>query len=93
MIILDTDILIDYSRNLPQAREFLDITFKTQRYYISVITAIELIRGTKNKRSQIAVQYLVSKFKILPTTKKVSLQAYNLVNKYHLGYSLAMQMP
>lgn len=90
MIIVDSDILIDYSRSYRPAQQFLDSTFRKNRYCISVITAIELIRGSQDKESQAVAQDLISKYPILVLSKEISLQSYRLVQKYHLNYSLGM---
>lgn len=90
MIIIDSDILVDYLRNHKPARKFVDSTFKKRQYYISVITAIELIRGAKDRESQVVAQDLISKYQIPCLSEKISLLSYKLITKYHLSHSLAM---
>lgn len=51
MKLIDTDILVDYSRRFPKAIDFLEqeISINKNSLAISVITGIELIQGARNK--------------------------------------------
>lgn len=90
MTLLDTDILIDYLRGFSTSQDFLDSAYQYGHYSISVITAIELIRGVRDKKSQKVAEDLISKFQIVEITTKISTRAFELIKAYHLNQSLAL---
>lgn len=90
MIIIDTDVLVDYARGFAKAQHFLDSTYSKQKYSISVVTAVELVKGARDKRAQKVAENLISKFQIVLVSDKMSRRCFELVKKYHLNYSLAL---
>ena len=90
MIILDTDVIIDYIRGFAKAQQFLDSTYKKQRYSISFVTAVELIKGARDKKAQKVAEELISKFQIVEMGETISRRCFDLVKRYHLNHSLAL---
>ena len=52
IIYVDTDILIDLSRGRQKAVDFLDVLLNKAILKISIITAMELFVGCRNKKEQ-----------------------------------------
>lgn len=78
MVLLDSDILIDYLRRYPPALAFFkDLDLKEAA--ISTITHLELIRGCKKKINAQTVDKLVKNFitiDISPAISKKSVKIY-----------------
>jgi predicted nucleic acid-binding protein len=50
-VLVDTDILIDISRNKPRAVDFFDgLSKEKPPVFISIISAMELMVGARNKK-------------------------------------------
>lgn len=90
MIIIDTDVIIDYARSFFKAQKFLDSTYRRGKYSISVVTAIELVKGARDKRVQEVAENLIAKFEIVEISEKISVRCFELIKKYHLSHSLAL---
>lgn len=70
-ILIDTDILIDVSRNVPFALQTLE-DYKTRFLLsISVVTKLELINGCKNKNEYNQLLEFLEHFEILHITEIV----------------------
>lgn len=82
--LLDTSILVDYLRQLPQAVNFLD---SLSLPYISVITGMEIIQGSRNKRELENNLAFLKKFRIIEIDSKISKTAMRLLKKYRLKYN------
>ncbi len=82
MILVDSDILIDYLRRNPKA---LDLIKKNNRNItISDFNKIELFAGCENKREIKAIAYFLDKFKKLKTTSEIIENAVNIFEKHLL---------
>lgn len=92
MKLIDTDILVDYSRRFPKAIDFLEqeISINKNSLAISVITGIELIQGARNKSAKIDVERLVQKFRLVYISSAISKESFSLISKYHLAFSLEL---
>lgn len=76
-IIIDSNILIDYLRNLPQAEEFLN-------------SLMEIIKGATNKRKlEINLSFLEN-FKIVEINEEISNRALKLMEEYNLKEDLTI---
>lgn len=89
--LLDTTVLIDLSRGNPAAADFIDAEFKSETcLFISVISAMELIAGCRNKAEVTKVQKLISDFTLLHLSPLASVKAYELVLSYNKSHNLAI---
>lgn len=85
--LIDTSILVDYLRTLPEAEDFLD---SLRVRCISVVTAMEIIQGSRNKKElKINLSFLAN-FKIIRIDRKTSDVARELMKKYKLKYNLSI---
>ncbi len=87
-VLVDTDILIDISRGDHTAIKFLEDLESHMDVAISVITQMELIVGSENKRELRIIEEFVSRFEILPLTELASEKAVALLRKYRLSHGL-----
>ena len=83
--IIDTSVLVDYLRGLPLAIEFLD---SIKLPHISIITWMEIIQGSRNKRDIKINSFFLSNFKVIKIDKQISNLTMDLMKKYKLKYNL-----
>ncbi len=88
--LIDTDILIDSGRGLADAQRFVSDQYRAGAIRISIISAMELIRGCRNTRELRQVQTLLSEMTILPVSTAASETAYRLVEALYLSHGLAV---
>ena len=84
--LVDTDVLIDVSRNNEAAIEFLD--HLGDSWLISIITALELIVGARNKREVTQIDELVAAYSAIPLTTEIGNSSYDLLRKFAKSHGL-----
>ena len=81
-ILIDTDILIDISRNIPSAIQMVDGYKRDFVLSISMVTQLELISGCRNKKELNRLSEFLERFQILHITEAVSSKTVELFEKY-----------
>jgi len=71
--LLDTDVVIDYLRQLPQAVEF--IKTRQERPLISVVTVGELYAGVREGAERTELDALAIAFRAVPVTRDIAIRA------------------
>lgn len=87
-IVVDSDILIDVSRGIPQAIKELEELEKTKTLAISVITKLELMVGCENKQEFRELKTFLERFEILHLSEAISSHAVELFNKFRLSHDV-----
>lgn len=88
-ILLDTTVLIDLARGNEQAADFIGQSHKTTRLLaVSVVSAMELIVGCRNKNEVKQAQTLIAEFSLLQMTPAISSQAYDWLLNYSKSHNL-----
>jgi predicted nucleic acid-binding protein len=77
--LIDTDVMIDVSRENAGAASYLD---QLSDPAISIITAHELIAGSKDKRDLIGIDSLVSAYPVIHIDAAIGQFAYDLLKRY-----------
>jgi len=88
MIIVDTDILIDISRNIPEAVRCMEQTEQRDAPAISIVTQMELIVGCENKNELRALNHFLDRFHIIPMDEDISDEAVRLLKRFRLSHGL-----
>ena len=88
--LIDTDILIDASRGLPQAGDFLNEMLAGNGITISVVSAMELIAGCRDSVQLANTKQLLTSFTIAPLTEPISSSALNLMASFTLSNGLLL---
>ena len=65
LILIDTDVLIDYSRGIKETKEILSSLESNYILAISVVTQLELMVGCENKADFKSLQQFLSNFEII----------------------------
>ncbi len=86
--LVDTDILVDASRGVAEAIEFLKQSEAQVTLSISVITRMELLVGCRDKREQREVEQFLKRFTVVPLNEMSSQLAVELLTRYRLSHGL-----
>ena len=70
--LLDSDILVEYLRNHPQALDYVDTL--EGNLLISVITVAELIAGTRNQAERGSMELFLSALEVVPINYAIARQ-------------------
>ncbi len=90
-ILVDSTILIDFSRGNEEAVEFLDhARINNEEMSISVISSMELIIGCRDKVDLQKTQKFLSEFEIIDISIPISRKAYQLIIQYSKSHGLVI---
>lgn len=87
-ILVDTDILIDAGRNLPEAVSFLENAESESSLTISAITKMELIVGCRNKTELRALDEFLERFTLIHLSESITDISMDLLRRYRLSHGL-----
>jgi hypothetical protein len=87
-VIVDTDILIDFSLDRPDAVQTMAILEENNTITVSVITAMELYAGCRSKKDFKIVDLLLSGIQIELVTKAVSEKAFELMKTFRSSHGV-----
>lgn len=79
--LIDTSILVDYLRRYDPAEQFLD-QLANRDLNISVITAMEIYRGSRAKEQFKLAERFIKKFNIIALNQTISQNALIILKKY-----------
>lgn len=72
--LIDTDVLVDNLRGIPQALIFLENLLTNSTCYISPITVAELFSGVRDGKERQVLDYFVQEFQIVALNEKIAAQ-------------------
>ncbi len=84
--LVDTDVLIDVSRNNEVAIDFLD--HLDDSWSMSIITALELIVGARNKKEVNQIDQLIAAYSAIPLTAEIGNSSYGLLREFAKSHGL-----
>ena len=87
--IIDTDVLIDAANGHEDATIFL-VRQEVVGVQISIISAIELVLGCRDKVELTQTQKFIQDCTVLPVTATASRIAYQLIESFYLSHGLIM---
>jgi predicted nucleic acid-binding protein len=89
--LLDTTVLIDLSRGSTDAADFVDeaMDYGTP-LFVSVISAMELIAGCRDKTEVQQARKLIARFALIHLSPVESAAAYDLVMTYSRSHGLSI---
>ena len=86
--IVDTDILIDPGRGVPEAANCLQSLKSSSGLAISIVTQMELIVGCANKAELQIVENFLKQFYVIKIDQSISDKAVDLLRLYRLSHGL-----
>jgi len=87
--VIDTDILIDAGRGIESAVTFLERRESMLILSVSVITAMELLVGCRDKKEQRITERFLERLALLKIDEAISDKATQLLRQYRLSHGLA----
>jgi hypothetical protein len=84
--LLDSDVLIDISRNRPEAIDYVDTL--PDPWMISQVTAMELLVGARDKREVAHLDAFLSSYPVVPLSASIGQRAYGLLMRYAKSHGL-----
>ena len=84
--LVDTDVLIDVSRKNEGAIDFLDQL--EDSWSISIITALELIVGARDKKEVTQIDQLFAVYSVIPLTTEIGNSSYDLLRQFAKSHGL-----
>jgi predicted nucleic acid-binding protein len=88
LTIIDTDILIDTSRNKSEAIDYLQNLQASSTLAISAVTQMELIVGCTNKADLRKIENFLQQFSIIKIDQDISDRSVELLKFYRLSHGL-----
>jgi predicted nucleic acid-binding protein len=88
VVIIDTDILIDVSRDISEALDCLQQVEQNAALAISLVTQMELLIGCRNQRELQTLEKFLLRFQVLKLNEPVSDKAVDLLRQYRLSHGL-----
>ncbi len=89
MSVLDTDVLIDYLRGLPEAMTWLDGS-PSELFIVPGIAAMELLVGCANKQELTRTREFLRKFDVVWHEPREFARAYDLLAEHHPSSGLSI---
>jgi predicted nucleic acid-binding protein len=86
----DTDILIDSARGVPEAIQFIAACQAGGNLSISIVSAMELVCGARDKLELQSIQQFTAALQVLPITESVSRNALQLIETFHPSHGLLL---
>jgi predicted nucleic acid-binding protein len=86
--LIDTDVLIDAARGYPEASAFLREQHQTFRIQISIVSAMELVVGSRNSSELSETKRFLEPVRIIPVDPNISDSAYDLIQTFTLSHGL-----
>ncbi|MEY2977581.1 MAG: type II toxin-antitoxin system VapC family toxin [Prochlorotrichaceae cyanobacterium] len=86
--IVDTDIIIDVGRGIPEAANCLQRLKSISRLAISIVTQMELIVGCTNKSELRTLEKFLQQFDVIRIDQPISDKAVDLLRLYRLSHGL-----
>jgi predicted nucleic acid-binding protein len=84
--LLDSDVLIDISRAMPAAIDYVDAL--PDPWMIARVTAMELLVGARDKREVAWLHSFVSSYPTVPLDDAIGKRAYRLLKDYSKSHGL-----
>ncbi len=89
-LLVDTDILIDTSRAVPEAVDFITRHEQQSVVAISTVTQLELLIGCRTKVEQQQVDHFLQRFEVMKLNGLIADQVVDLIRMYRLSHGLLL---
>jgi len=89
-LIVDTDILIDMGRGVPDAVAFIQRQEQESAIGVSTITLLELLIGCRDRAEQQRTERFLARFEVIRLSEQSADGAVDLVRRYRLSHGLLL---
>jgi predicted nucleic acid-binding protein len=90
MWLIDSDVLIDYLRGIPQAVIFLKQTMANSVCHISAITVAELYAGVREGKERSILDPFIQEFQVVVVSEKIAQQGGLFKRKYGKSHGVGL---
>ncbi|GAK60193.1 hypothetical protein U27_00084 [Candidatus Vecturithrix granuli] len=87
-MLIDTDVLIDVSRDIAQAVNCLQEIEPYTTLMISAVTHMELLVGCRNARERQELERFLLRFQVIALNDRISTCAVELLQQYRLSHGI-----
>ena len=87
-VLIDTDILVDVARGIPEALAFLQRLSRESVICLSAVTQMELLVGARNLREIRVLERFLYRFQIIKVNEPICDRAVELLRRYRLSHGL-----
>jgi hypothetical protein len=88
MLLIDTDIIVEFSRGSKQAADFLQQKSQTEKLAISTITAMGCLFGARNQPELQRLEKFLTQFDLAKLDAAISDRALQLIRQHTLSHGL-----
>ena len=88
--LIDTDVLIDYLRNVQESISFLEKTITISTCYVSAITVAELYAGVREGNERRVLEDILQIFKFIPVDSHISREGGIYRRNYHKTHGVGL---
>jgi hypothetical protein len=88
LVLVDTNVLIDFERGKRQAGECLDEIESRSKLAVSAMTQMEMIVGCRNKSELRVLQVSLQRFEVIPISPVITTEATDILQRYNLSHGL-----
>jgi predicted nucleic acid-binding protein len=87
-LLIDTDVLIDYLRDYPDAVSYVEA--QPERLLISVVTVAELYAGVREGEERSRLERFLRAFEIIPLDQSLAVQGGLYRRDYHKSHNVGL---
>ncbi|NJM42472.1 MAG: type II toxin-antitoxin system VapC family toxin [Anaerolineae bacterium] len=88
MLLIDSDILIDVSRRVQEAIDFVVGTEQNGIVGMSAITQMELMVGARNSNELVGIEQFIGRYTVVPLDAAITAKGVELLRTYNLSHGL-----
>jgi predicted nucleic acid-binding protein len=88
--LIDTDILVDDRRGLPDGKNFIATQHAACGIAISIVSAMELVSGCRDARAIRHLQTFLAAIAVVPLTGPVSIRALQWMEQFSVSHGLTI---
>jgi len=88
LVLVDTNVLIDFERGKRQAGECLDDIESRSKLAVSAMTQMEMIVGCRNKSELRVLQVSLQRFEVIPISPLITTKTIAILQQYNLSHGL-----
>jgi hypothetical protein len=89
-MIVDSDVLINASREQSDAIDFLIRSGESEILRVSVISYLELQAGARNKQELRRIEKFLNRFELITIDEAISLRSISLMQQYRLSHGVTL---
>ena len=87
-LVFDSDILIEYLRDVPKAAAFLEA--RDEIFVVSTVTVAELFTGVRSEAEEAKFDHFLQGFEVIPVSEHLAREGGRLRHAYHPSHGTGL---